>query len=81
MGVEQSYRDPEAIVLEGIARLEEFFKKMGMALTLSELGIPEGAFENMAKKATGEYFGKEVGIGNFKRLNWQDVVEIFKLCK
>jgi len=81
MGVQQSFRDPEAIVLEGIARFEAFLKQMGMVLTLSELGIPESAFEEMAKKATGEFFGKEVGIGNFKRLNWQDVVEVFKLCK
>jgi len=81
MGVEGSYRQPEAIVEEGISRLEEFFRKLGMALTLSELGIKEDAFETMAKKATGEYYGKEHGLGSFKRLLWQDVLEIFKLCK
>lgn len=82
MGVTQhSYRDPEAIVLEGIRRLEDFFTKMGMVLTLDELGIPESAFEDMAKKATGEFYGKETGLGSFKRLNWQDVLEIYKLCK
>ncbi|MCL1862817.1 MAG: iron-containing alcohol dehydrogenase [Defluviitaleaceae bacterium] len=81
MGVEGSFRDPEAVVLEGISRLEDFYKKIGLKLSLAELDIPESAFEEMAKKATGEFFGKETGIGNFKRLMWQDVVEIYKLCK
>lgn len=81
MGVSQSFRDPDAIVLEGIARLEDFYKKIGLVLTLSELNIPESAFEDMAKKATRAYFGEESGTGNFKKLMWQDVVEIFKLCK
>jgi len=81
MGVQGSYRQPEAIIKEGIARLEAFYKKLGLSLTLSELGIGEDAFEDMAKKATGAYFGNEHGQGSFKRLKWQDVLEIFKLCK
>ncbi|MCL2578025.1 MAG: iron-containing alcohol dehydrogenase [Defluviitaleaceae bacterium] len=81
MGVEGSFRDPDAIILEGIARLEDFYKKIGLSLTLSELKIPESAFEDMAKKATGAFFGEEHGIGGLKRLKWQDVVEIYKLCK
>ena len=81
MGVDQSYRDPEAKVLEGIRRLEDFFKKIGLPRTLSDLNIPESAFENMAKKATGAYFNNEHGLGGIKKLKWQDVVEIYKLCK
>jgi len=81
MGVSQSFREPESIIEEGIARLEDFYRKMGMSLSLAELGIPESAFEDMAKKATGEYFGAENGIGGVKKLLWQDVVAIFKLCK
>lgn len=81
MGVDSSFRDPEAIVKEGIARLEDFYKKIGLALTLSELNIGEDAFEEMAKKATGKFFGEERGIGGLKRLMWQDVVEVYKLCK
>ncbi|MCL2372842.1 MAG: iron-containing alcohol dehydrogenase [Defluviitaleaceae bacterium] len=81
MGVSHSHREPEALVQEGIARLEEFFGKMGLAQTLGELNIPESAFEDMAKKATGAYFGQERGIGSFKKLMWQDVVEIYKLCR
>ena len=41
MGVKGSYRDPDAIVLEGIERLQEFFKKIGLPTSSSELGIGE----------------------------------------
>ena len=81
MGVDGSFREPEAIVADGIAKLEAFYRKLGLGLTLRELGIDEDAFEDMAKKATGAYFGEERGLGSFKTLVWQDVVEIFRLCK
>jgi len=81
MGVDASYRDPDAIVTEGIARLQTFYRRIGLAQTLTELKIGEDAFEAMAQKATGKFFGEEKGIGNFKRLMWQDVVNIYKLCK
>ena len=81
MGVQDSYRNPEAIVQEGILRLREFFKKMGLPGTLQELGIGEENLELMAKKATGEAYGQEEGIGSFKRLYWQDVLAIYNLAK
>ncbi len=81
MGVQGSYREPDAIVLEGIARLREFFRKMGLPGTLTELGIDGANLEIMAKKATGEAYGSEHGIGGLKRLLWQDVLEIYKLAK
>jgi len=81
MGVDGSFRDTESIVLEGISRLQDFYRKLGLAQTLSELNIHEDAYEDMAKKATGAFFGEEHGIGGLKRLMWQDVVEIFKIAK
>ena len=81
MGVEGSYRDPDAIVMEGISRLREFFRKMGLPSSLKELGIDESNLELMAKKATGEAYGSEHTIGGLKKLHWQDVLEIYKLAK
>lgn len=81
MGVEGSYRDPDALVLEGIARLREFFRKMGLPSTLKELGIDGGKLELMAKKATGEAYGSEHPLGGLKKLYWQDVLEIYKLAQ
>jgi len=81
MGIKGSYRQAEDIVNEGIIALEDFFAKMGLPSRLSQVGINEEAFEDIAKKATGAYFGEERGLGGLKRLMWQDVSEILKLCK
>ncbi|MCL2343416.1 MAG: iron-containing alcohol dehydrogenase [Firmicutes bacterium] len=81
MGVEGSYRDPDALVLEGISRLREFFRKMGLPATLSELGIGEDRLEEMAKKATKAAFGAEQPIGGLKKLYWQDVLNIYETVK
>ncbi len=81
MGVQSSYRDPDAIVMEGIARLRDFFAKLGLPSTLSQLGIREDRFEEMAKKATKAAFGNERPIGGLKKLYWQDVLSIYQLVK
>lgn len=81
MGVSGSYRDSDAIIQEGIARLRDFFRRMGLPGTLRELGIDETKLELMAKKATGEAFGAEEPIGGLKKLSWQDVLEIYKLAQ
>lgn len=81
MGVEGSYRDPEAIVQEGIARLRTFFKGLGLPATLSELGIGPERLKEMAQKATGAAFGEESPIGGLKKLCWQDVLAIYELVK
>ncbi|MDR3121067.1 MAG: iron-containing alcohol dehydrogenase [Clostridiales bacterium] len=81
MGVEGSFRDPDAIVQEGIARLRGFFRRMGLPATLKELGIDGSKLELMAKKATGAEFGDESAIGGLKPLLWQDVLAIYKLAQ
>ncbi len=81
MGVEGSFRDPEWIILEGINRLSGFFRKMGLPSTLSELGICSENLELMAKKATYAEFGEEYPIGGLKKLNWQDVLAIYRLAE
>jgi alcohol dehydrogenase YqhD (iron-dependent ADH family) len=82
MGVDGSFREPEALVLEGIERLSSFFKALGLPSTLSGLGIEEKNFEIMAKKATKAAYGRgEIPLGGLKKLRWQDVVEIYKIAK
>ncbi|MGI6239682.1 MAG: iron-containing alcohol dehydrogenase [Christensenellales bacterium] len=81
MGVSGSFRDPDAIVQEGIARLRAFFGKMALPATLGELGIGSDKLELMAKKATGEAFGAESPIGGLKKLRWQDVLAIYQLAQ
>ncbi|MDR2110744.1 MAG: iron-containing alcohol dehydrogenase [Spirochaetaceae bacterium] len=81
MGVKGSYRESDGIVLEGITRLSEFFRGLGLPATLSELGIEEKNFELMAKKATGEAYGGERPLGRLKKLYWRDVLEIYESAK
>ena len=78
MGMEGGYRPAEAPVLAAIAKLREFYRKMGLPSTLKELNIDESKLELMAKKATGAAYGAEKPLGNFKKLFWQDVLAIYK---
>lgn len=81
MGVEGSFRDEESIALEGINKLKEFFVKMGLPVTLGELGIDDSNLEIMAKKATNFNNGEEVKLGGLEKLGWEDVLAIYKLAK
>ncbi|HML36602.1 MAG TPA: iron-containing alcohol dehydrogenase [Bacillota bacterium] len=81
MGVEASFREPEAIALEGVDRLERFFAAMGLPVTLAELGIDDANFELMSKKATWFRDGQERPVGGIQKLYWKDIVEIYKLAR
>lgn len=81
MGVDGSIRDTETLVLDAINKLSEFFAKIGLPQTLSELGFEESDFEIMAKRTTRIAYGDEHPIGGIQKLRWQDVCEIFKLAK
>ena len=81
MGVEGSFREPDKLILEAIERLKEFYKKIGLPTTMTELGIEESKFELMAKKATKVAYGEEKPIGGIKKLYWQDVLAIYRLAK
>lgn len=70
-------QEPMAIAREGIQRLYDFFfKTLGLQSTLTELGIGEEHFAEMAYKACG---GKV--LKGFKVLSQEDVVNIYKMCR
>jgi alcohol dehydrogenase YqhD (iron-dependent ADH family) len=70
-------QEPMAIAREGIQKLYDFFfKTLGLQSTLTELGIGEEHFAEMAYKACG---GKV--LKGFKVLTQEDVVNIYKMCK
>jgi hypothetical protein len=74
--VEPDFRDIEKTALEGIKKLEDFYKEIGLPVTLKEANIPYDRFEEMAEKCT------EGGPrGNFVSLSRDDVLEILKLAK
>ena len=74
-GVDPFFRTDEDIALEGINRLIKFFKEIGLPTTLRELDIVSNKFEEMAEKEL--QWGL---LGNFKKLNKEDIVAIYKLA-
>ena len=74
-GVDYSFGESERIALEGIAHTKEFFRSIGLPVSLEEMNIPTDRLEEMAQKAT-----KNGLLGNFKKLDQADVVNILKLA-
>lgn len=69
-------QDETKLAYAGIDALEHFFKDAGIPMRLSELGIDDTHFEEMAKHAN-----RNGRLSNaFVALNEQDIVEIFKNC-
>jgi len=75
-GVDFATEKEEYIILEGIRRLEVFFTEIGLSTRLSQLDIDDSRIEEMANKllVNREY------AGNFKKLNVQDAIEIYRLA-
>lgn len=75
-GVEMNYEHPEITAMEGVNRLEQFFKDLNMPTRFSEVGIDDSKFEEIAQRVYdlwGEY-------GDIKKFSKQDTIEILKLC-
>lgn len=71
-GVEEKGKTDEAIALEGIDRLEAFFKEIGAATSLRDLGIPD-------KTKLGEIADScNLNKGGYKTLTHEDVRAIFE---
>jgi hypothetical protein len=74
--VEPDFYDIEKVALAGIKKLENFFREIGLPITLKEANIPYDRFEEMAAKCV------EMGpVGNFIKLNKNDVLQILKMSK
>jgi len=75
---EMDFQNPEKTALEGISRLETFFRSLGLPVCFSDMKLGDEKFEEMAAKATDN--GTKT-LGNFVRLNKQDIINIYKLAK
>ncbi len=58
-----------------IEKTSQFFKSLDIPMSLREVGIDEEKLEIMAKDVI-EY--KEGPVGNFKTLDYEDVLSIYK---
>lgn len=75
--VEQDFHNPEQTILEGIRRLEDFFRRIGLPTTFAEANLPADSLEEMAAKSTANDTQK---LGTFVPLGQGDVLSIYKLC-
>lgn len=74
--VDTGLDDLEGTALEGISRVEAFYKEIGLPANLGEIGIGEDRFEEMASKCV-----ENGSIGQFRKLKKDDIVEIYRSAK
>jgi alcohol dehydrogenase YqhD (iron-dependent ADH family) len=72
-GVEDGEEEERA--LEGIERLEDFFRSLGAPTTLRELKVGESDLERLAENASAS-----LPFGVLKPLTSEDILEIYKLA-
>jgi alcohol dehydrogenase YqhD (iron-dependent ADH family) len=75
--VDMDVFNPEAVALQGIARLEAFSKSMGLGTRLADLGIKDDRIDEMADKCTN---GNTHTVGNFVSLDRNAIREILRLA-
>ncbi|MHB1454259.1 MAG: iron-containing alcohol dehydrogenase [Saccharofermentanales bacterium] len=75
--VEMDYENPERTALEGIRRLVDFNRSIGLPATLSELAVPEDRLDEMAEKCTASGTRK---VGSFMKLGYDDVKAVYRLA-
>ncbi len=75
--VEADFGDLELTALEGIRRQKEFFRSIGLPVTLGEIGITPAHYERIAKNTRRS----DGTVGNFVKLNSEDIMQILKLAE
>lgn len=74
--VDLAFADRDGIVREMIRRLEDWYRRMGLPVRLSEGGIPADRLREMADLCL---FGRP-SVGNFRKLQAEDVLAIYRLA-
>lgn len=77
-GCDHNFFNPEKTAREGIERLIQFFRSIGMPVNLKELGVPDDKLEEMAIKCTDD---DTHTTGNFIPLDSKGVLSVLKLAR
>ena len=80
LDVPYDYENPDRTVMEGIERMEEFFRSIHMPTSISELGI-ELSEEQIRELAYKCSFGDTRTIGGIMELNRQDMEAIYRMAR
>ncbi|MCR5369850.1 MAG: iron-containing alcohol dehydrogenase [Clostridium sp.] len=73
--------DDEKAAAEGIAKTEDFFRSMGMPLTVTELLGKEPTDEELEAIAVECTYGRTRTIGGFKELGYDDILAIYRMAR
>lgn len=76
MGSRMSIAEEEKIALDGIARLEDWFRSIGLPVRLGEANINGDRIDEMTEKL----FEGRTAAGGFKKLYPEDVKKIYKMA-
>jgi len=75
--VDYAMGETERVINEGIRRLENYYKSLGLPVRLNEVNIGEDRLREMAEKSVKYTNGTQ---GNFKKLNVDDIYNIYRLA-
>jgi alcohol dehydrogenase len=78
LDVPAAFGDETAVALEGVRRLECFYKSLGMPIRLHEAGIIGADYAALAARALPT---EESAVGAYIQLRRPDMVEIYKLAE
>ena len=70
-GVNPKNKTDEEIAKEGLDRMEEWMKEIGLVMNIKDLGVKEDMLEGIAK-------GSFIMEGGYKKLSHEEVVQILK---
>jgi alcohol dehydrogenase YqhD (iron-dependent ADH family) len=74
-GVDGAFYDFEQAALEGVIRMENFFKSIGMPIRFADANIDPARIPEMAKRVV--HFGP---VGNYRKLDEKDAEAIYRLA-
>jgi alcohol dehydrogenase YqhD (iron-dependent ADH family) len=75
LGVDGAFYDPERAALEGIFRLKNFFRALGLPVSFADAKLPADAIPELARRTVK--FGP---VGNYKKLEAGDVEAILRIA-
>ncbi len=80
MGVTNDFRDPEGVALAGIEAMEKFYHEIEMPISIHELGVDvtDEQIKELAYKCS---FENTRTIGQFQKLNLQDIEKIYEMAR
>lgn len=75
--IDMDFENPMNTALAGIQATEDFYRSLGMPVTLKELGVEPEKFEEMAEKCTN--MGKR-RLAGIVELGKEEMIEIYKMA-